>query len=84
LQPHEACEQSANGLSFNRFRTSELTINVPFAVRSAFRNDWLGGLADTNKNLYFEPQNFIKIYSYNLKKLNIFIVGNIKIHLLQL
>ena len=31
------------------FRTSELTSNVPYAVRSTFRDDGLGTLADTNK-----------------------------------
>jgi hypothetical protein len=36
------CPESVNVLLENRFRTSELTSNVPFAVRSTFRNDWMG------------------------------------------
>ena len=51
------------------FRTSELTSNVPFAVRSAFRNDWLGGLVDNNKK-----KDVVENYPTTspLNKLNIF------------
>ena len=42
------------------FRISELTSNVPFAVRSAFRNDNIEYLLDTNNS------NLLRVSAYSL------------------